>query len=402
VTTAVKGQAGKLDPLLDERRLLTDALRYCVPVFLGLRLLTFVIGLAAVGIVPPLDPVGVPGWPANSIPDPGWQNLFTAWERFDALWFLRIADAGYRTADGSAAFFPLYPLAVRTVSFVLGGHPFAASILVSNAAFLGALVVTYLLTTSEIDERAARTTVVLLAFFPTSYFFLMPYSESTFLLLAVTAFWGARRGRWGLAGVAGVLAALTRSVGLVLAPALAIEALHRRAEGRGPAWPGLLAAAATGIGTLAYLGWWELRTGDWLTPVTRQENWERTFSWPWVSLWNATRSAGRYVGNTNGGYWIIDWVIVVPVLVLSVWAWKRYRPSYGLYLWGSLLIPLTFVFGDRPLMSMPRFVLVLFPAFWAASELAGRSSIPRWALAAVGAAGLGLLSLLTLNWYYIF
>jgi hypothetical protein len=361
-----------------------------------------VIGLAAVGIVPPLDPVGVPGWPANPIPDPGWQNLFTAWERFDALWFLRIADAGYRTGDGSAAFFPLFPLAVRTVSFVLGGHPFAASILVSNAALLGALVVTYLLTTSEIDERAARTTVVLLAFFPTSYFFLMPYSESTFLLLAVTAFWGARRGRWGLAGLAGVLAALTRSVGLVLAPALAIEALHRRAEGRGRAWPGLLAAAATGIGTLAYLGWWQVRSGDWLTPVTRQENWERTFSWPWVSLWNATRSAGRYVGNTNGGYWIIDWVIVVPVLVLSVWAWKRYRPSYGIYLWGGLLIPLTFVFDDRPLMSMPRFVLVLFPAFWAGAELAGRFSIPRWALAAVGAAGLGLLGLLTLNWYYVF
>jgi hypothetical protein len=53
-------------------------------------------------------------------------------------------------------------------------------------------------------------------------------------------------------------------------------------------------------------------------------------------------------------------------------------------------------------MSMPRFVLVLFPAFWAASDLAGRSSVPRWALAAVGSAGLGLLSLLTLNWYYIF
>ena len=45
---------------------------------------------------------------------------------------------------------------------------------------------------------------------------------------------------------------------------------------------------------------------------------------------------------------------------------------------------------------------MLFPVFWAASELAGRYSIPRWALAAVGAAGLGLLGLLTVNWYYIF
>jgi hypothetical protein len=381
-----------------------DALRYCALVFAGLRLLTFLIGLAAVAVIPPLDPVGVPGWPAHPVPDPGWDNAFIAWERFDALWFLRIADSGYRLGDGSAAFFPLFPLITRAVSFVLGGHPFAAGVLVSNAAFLGALTVTYLLTTIELGEERARTTVVLLAFFPTSFFFVMPYSEPLFLLLAVAAFWGARGGRWAVAGAAGALAALTRNVGVVLAPALAIEALHRRSEGRGPAWPGLLAAAATGAGTLAYLGWWQAKAGDWLTPITRQQNWQREFSWPWATLWNGTRSAFRYLGNTNGGYWLIDWLIVIPVLLVSLYALNRYRPSYAAYLWSGLLIPLTFVFPDRPLMSMPRFVLPLFPAFWAAAEIAAseRLRVPRWALATVGAAGLGVLSVLTVNWYYIF
>jgi hypothetical protein len=338
------------------------------------------------------------------LPDPGWQNLFTAWERFDALWFLRIADAGYRVGDGSAVFFPLYPIAVRAVSWVLLGHPFAASLLVSNAAFLGALVMTYRLTTMEFDERRARTTVVLIAFFPTSYFFLMPYSESLFLLCAVTAFWAARRGRWLPAGAAGALAALTRSVGLVLAPALAIEALHRRAEGRGRARPGLLAAAATGLGTFVYLGWWQLRAGNWLAPITEQRNWEREPWWPWTTLWRATRIAlsGTFVGDTGGAYWLLDWVIVVPVLLLAGFAAWRYRPSYAVYLWGGLLIPLTFVFWGRPLISMPRFVLPLFPAFWAAAELAERFRVPRWGLAAVGAAGIGVLSVLTVNWYYIF
>lgn len=387
---------------VEDRARLREALRYCGLVFLALRLLTFVIGIVGVAVVPPLDPVGVPGWPAHPAPDPGWHNLFTAWERFDALWFLRIADTGYRLEDGSAAFFPLFPMAIRAVSFVLGGHPFGASVIVSNAAFFGALVVTYLLTAMELGVRRARTTVVLLAFFPTSFFFLMPYSESVFLLLAVTAFWGARRGRWILAGAAGALAALTRSVGLILAPALAIEALHRRAEGRGRAWPGLLAAGATGLGTAAYLGWWGLKADDWLAPLTRQANWEREFSWPLSTLWNGTRMAFRYVGDSNGGYWLVDWLIVVPFLVLSVYALARFRPSYGIYLWGGLLIPLTFVFTDRPLMSMPRFVLPLFPAFWGAAELAERFRLPRWGLAAVGAGGLGLLAVLSVNWYYIF
>lgn len=387
---------------VEDRARLREALRYCGLAFLALRLLTFVVGIVGVAVVPPLDPVGVPGWPARPAPDPGWHNLFTAWERFDALWFLRIADAGYRLEDGSAAFFPLFPMAIRAVSFVLGGHPFGASVIVSNAAFYGALVVTYLLTAMELGVRRARTTVVLLVFFPTSFFFLMPYSESVFLLFAVTAFWGARRGRWVLAGAAGALAALTRSVGLILAPALAIEALHRRAEGRGPAWPGLLAAGATGLGTAAYLGWWELKAGDWLAPVTRQANWEREFSWPLSTLWNGTRMAFRYVGDTNGGYWLVDWLIVVPFLALSVYALARYRPSYGVYLWGGLLIPLTFVFTDRPLMSMPRFVLPLIPAFWGAAELSERFRVPRWGLAAAGAGGLGLLAVLSVNWYYIF
>ncbi|HSJ50144.1 MAG TPA: mannosyltransferase family protein, partial [Actinomycetota bacterium] len=358
----------------------------------------------AVSIIPALDPVGVPGWPARPVPDPGWHNAFTAWERFDALWFLRIADGGYGLGDGSAAFFPLYPLLTRAASWLLGGRPFAAATLISNGAFLAALVVTYLLTARELGERAARTTIVLLCFFPTSYFFLMPYSESVFLLFAVTAFWGARRERWVLAGVAAGLAALTRSIGIILLPALAVEAVTRRAEGRRPAWPALLAAAGAGVGTLAYLGWWQLRTGDWLTPLTRQQNWQREFSWPWATVWDGTRAAFRYVGNVNGGYWLIDWLVVMPVLGLAVYAIGRLPPSFVVYLWAGLLIPIVFVFPDRPFMSMPRFVLTLFPAFWATAVLVDRAArpIPRWALVGAGAAGLGMLSVLTVNWYYIF
>ncbi|HYZ14019.1 MAG TPA: mannosyltransferase family protein [Actinomycetota bacterium] len=385
----------------DQRAHLLSVIRYCALVFLLLRLLTLVVGVVAVGLVPALDPVGVPGWPAP-IAEPGWHNLFTAWERFDALWFLRIADEGYRLGDGSAAFFPLFPLVVRAVSFVAGGHPFGAALVVSNLAFLAALVVTYLLTDLEYDERRARATVVLLAFFPTSFFFLMPYSESLFLLLAVAAFWFARRGSWVGAGIAGALAALTRSVGIALAPAIAIEALHQRAEGRGRAWPGLLAAVATAGGTLAYLGSWELRAGDLLAPLHTQQSWERTFSWPWASLWEGTRTAFRYVGDTNGGYWLLDWLIVIPFLAAAAYALARSRPSYGVYLLVTLLIPLSFVFEDRTLMSMPRFVLVVFPAFWAAAEVVERRRVPALALAAIGTCGIGLLSVLTVNWYYVF
>jgi len=396
------GPASETQPARTSRDELVRAVRFCLVAFVALRCATFVIGLAGVALFPPIEPVGVPGWPANPLPDPGWHHLFTAWERFDALWFLRIADDGYRLEDGSAAFFPLYPLAIRAVSFMLGGRPFAAATLVSNVAFLGALIVTYRLTTSELSERTARTTVLLMCVFPTSYFFLMPYSESLFLFLALLAFWSARRGRWVLAGTAGALATLTRSIGIVLAPALLVEALHQRAERRGSAWPGVAAAAATGAGLLVYLAYWGIRSGEWLAPITRQANWERTFSFPAATLWNGTNTAFRYLGESNGGYWLLDWLILVPMLAASVYALWRLRPAYCVYLWGGLLIPLTFVFEGRPLMSMPRFVLPLFPAFWGLALGLERWRIPRTAALAAGAVGLGVLSILTVNWYYIF
>ena len=379
-----------------------EGIRYSLTVFLAVRVGLLILGLVAVELFPPLKPVSVPGWRAHPLPDPGWQNAFTSFERFDALWFLRIASSGYRTNDGSAAFFPLYPLAIRAVSWVVGGHPFGASLLVSNAAIACGLCVVYALTASERSIATARRTVLLVALSPTSFFFFAPYSESLFLLLAATTYWAARSRRWAAAGAAGALVALTRNVGIMLAPALVVEAFHQRAEGRGSVLPGLGAAVAVGLGTLAYLAYWWAKVGDWLAPVDQQANWQRTFSSPWATLVDGTRDAFRYLGTANGGYWLIDWLIVVPVVGASVFALLRYRPSYSVYLWGGLVIPLSFVFADRPLMSMPRFVLPLFPAFWALAELTERWRMPEKAVAAVAAAGLALLVVLFVNWYYIF
>ena len=195
-----------------ERPPLRGGLLYCVKVFVAVRVGVSVIALMGIGLLPGLKPVGVPGWPAAPI-TPGWHNLVTAWERFDALWFLRIAAHGYANGDGSATFFPLYPLLVRWVSAVVGGHPLAAALLVSNFSFLGGLVVLYVLSRTELSEETARRAVLYVAIFPTAFFFFAPYSESTFFLLAVTTLWAARRQRWAIAALAGALAALTRSLG---------------------------------------------------------------------------------------------------------------------------------------------------------------------------------------------
>jgi len=388
-----------------------------VKIFVGIRLALFVIGLVGVALLPdfahvsdqlraqiPLvpTPVSVPGWPAHAM-TPGWHNLFTAWERLDALWFLRIATIGYGGEKASAAFYPFYPLLIRVVSFLLGGHPFAAALLVSNAAFLGALLMLYVLTRSELSEDAARRSVLYAAAFPTALFFFAPYSESLFLVLVLVAFWGARRARWEVAGAAAGLAALTRNLGAVLVLALAVEAVHQWVTSTPRRVPvrALLWSLAPVVTTLGYFAFWKHLSGDWLAPIHEQAYWQRHLTDPIVTVREGTHAAFAYLGVYPGGYHLLDWLIAVPVVALAVYATIHLRPTYAVYLWSGILLPLSSLFDARPLIAFSRYALPLFPVYWGMARLTEGRRAAHESLVVTSAALLGLMTLLFVNWYYI-
>jgi hypothetical protein len=347
-------------------------------------------------------PVSVPGWPAHPI-SPGWHNLFTSWEREDALWFLGIADQGYRTDDASAAFFPLYPMVVRVVSVPLGGHPLAGALLVSNAAFLGALMALYVLTKNELSDEIARRSVLYAAVFPTALFFLAPYSESLFLLLVVGCFWAARQARWEIAGVLGGLAALTRNVGILLVIPLALEAVHQ-ARGSAPTRSpvrGLVWALAPAAGTFVYLWFWRLQSGDWLAPLHKQANWQRELGNPLLTLWHGTRDAFRFVGLYPGGYHLLDWLIALAVLAAAGYSLVRFRPSFGAFAWALILVPLASEYAARPLIAFSRYALPIFPIYWAFARWTEGRPVRHELLVGSSSVLLGLMTILFVNWYYV-
>jgi hypothetical protein len=72
------------------------------------------------------------------------------------------------------------------------------------------------------------------------------------------------------------------------------------------------------------------------------------------------------------------------------------------YTWASLLAPLTLVFPGRPFMSLPRFLVTIFPLFWAPAILAARRRWVHETVVAVFAAGLGVMTVLFVDWYYVF
>jgi hypothetical protein len=383
------------------------ALLYCLKVFLGVRIALSLVGLLGVALLPANDHAGLPGW--ELIEGPGWNNLFTAWERWDALWFLQIATDGYSTTDFSAAFFPLYPLLIRWTSPLVGAHPLAAALVISNLAYFGAMFVFYELTRFEFDEQMARLSVVCLAVFPTSYFFVAPYSESLFLLLAVTSLYAARRQRWEIAGTCAALASATRSIGLALALPLAVEALMQFQAARAEREPGrgkrlavaLFWSAFTATGTAVYLYYWYRTNGDALTPLNDQNGWQRMFSWPWETLRDGTRIAFQFIGQYSGGYHTLDWIFVVFSLAVTAWAAIKMRPMYVLYVLAGTAVPLFLAFAGRPFMSLPRFLIVLFPIYWAMARFALRFKAEPLVIG-VSAGGLGMMTLLFVSWYWVF
>lgn len=391
-------------PFFGEPEARRRAVRNGAMTFIVLRIALTVVSLVALGLVPPNDPMGVPGHAAKAT-TPGFHNLWDAWERMDALWYLRIAEAGYQPDDGSAAFFPLYPLLVKAVSFLLLGNELVAALLVSNACLCAALMLFHLWMDEEFGSKLASRATLYLAIFPSALIFMAPYAESLFLLLAIATLRAARQGRWPAAGGLGALAALTRSLGILLAASIATEAIQRyplRRPNLLPLARGLAWAVVPAVGTLAFLGYWRWRGEDPLLPMSAQGQWGREWVFPWETVLKATRQAWDSVGTFPTSLFFLDWLLFAPMFAAAVMTVFRLRPAWTVYVWANLLVALSIAWPARPLMSMPRFLVVLFPLFVMVAFWTGDRPWAHRATLATSALLLGVTTLLFVNWYFVF
>jgi len=334
-------------------------------------------------------------------PTPGWHNAVDGTFRWDAPWFREVATQGYRLDDESAAFFPVYPLSIRSLSAVTGLPALDAGLVISNLAFLAALVVLFALTTQEYDEHVARRSLILITFFPTAFFFLAPYSESVYLLTSVLSFWWARRQRWGPAGVAGFAAAATRNLGFLLVIPLVIEA-HRQStfdpEGKRRRF---IWACVPVLGAVSYVAYWVIRTGDPLRPIHAQGAWLRQLSFPIVTLGHGITYAVQGLTDRNGVFWTVDLALACAVLIPLAVGWRRLDRPYLVYAILGLGVPLCFTLTGRPLVSYPRYSVVIFPVFWiVATWLRDRRAMA--CVTAISFIGYCALAVAFMNWRPIF
>lgn len=297
--------------------------------------------------------------------------LLFPWANSDGVHYLSIVGDGYALDGSNARFFPLFPIAIRSVSYIFGTGltfgtvQFFSGLILSNLFFLLALIVFYKLIRLDYPHSIAITSTMFLLVFPTSFFFASIYSESLFLLLLLSSFYFARRGKWFTASFLGLLLCATRVVGIAILPALIYEYLwgNKRRKLR---FRNIFSLGLIPLGIIAYMLFNFQKWGNalWFFLAQGQMANNRsveTLTFPLQVVFRygkifATVSTSQFV------FWIafleVGAFLVALVLLFIAWK-KKIRGSYLLYgVFAFLISTLSGTFNG-----LPRYVLVLFPMF---------------------------------------
>jgi hypothetical protein len=371
------------------------AVRHSLIIFVLLRL--FLSGWAIVAqLASPL-----PDTPAEEIRpylnqpilDDGAVGLLLGpWQRFDALHYTRIAAEGYAHPEDSV-FPPLYPWLMGGLGELLGGtHAayLAAGILISNAALLGLLILLHHVGSQLLGPQHAPRLLLYFVLFPTGFFLFAPYTESLFLLLTLAALWLAFEDKLPLAGLLGLLAALTRLTGWVLVVPLAYQFwAYYLGQGKWKIAPfGGWSPRLLGKGTAVFLplvgfllfvvyrGWLGLPP----LGTIYAEYWFQRTGIPGTDLLRALSGMAGIGPGRMGEFTLwFDFFVTLLLLATTVGAFLRWRHQSGWGLYAAMLLLFMLLPSSefKPLYSFSRYALAFFPTFFLLAEAGEKPMINR-------------------------
>ncbi|MGH3655337.1 MAG: mannosyltransferase family protein [Micromonosporaceae bacterium] len=305
---------------------------------------------------------------------------------WDAGWFARVADDGYepgysydedgRLTGNGLAFFPLYPLLIRTVAGLGGVSTAAAALAIAWLAGAVAAVLLSLLGTRLWSVRTGYALAVLFGAQPMSVVLSMGYTEALFCALVAAALLALHHNAWLFAGAFGALAALTRPTGLALAGALVLAGALWLWRDRGdyPNWRVVVGVLASLVAAPLYLLWVGLRVGD-------LDAWFRIQDVGWGTRWDWGSTTATFLAETftGGEGWVgvsTAVIIVVAGVAVLVALFERVWLPLALYgLFGFMMaVGSSGYYHSRPRMLVP-VVLVLVPLAVALGRCRRRTAV---------------------------
>jgi hypothetical protein len=228
---------------------------------------------------------------------------------------------------------------------------------------------------SDFDGEIADRTVLYLTVFPAAFFLFAPFTEALFLASAVWALVAAGKGRWVVAGLAAMLATLTRLHGVLLVLPLAWEAgrayreRHRDAGWR-PNRSDMAPFAAAAVPLAIVAAWYAYTAGVvGQSFVDAQAFWGgANIGWPW----ELTAQTLDRVTNEGDAVTLLNAATFVIFLALGIVGIRHLPVTYSLYVLPSIALIILRA-PTFPFMSAMRYAVVLFPCF-VVLALLGRSS----------------------------
>src|SRR5437899_10545135 len=190
-------------------------------------------------------------------------------------------------------------------------------LVIVQVAALVAGVLLHRLVVAETGDRVTATRATwLLALLPPATVLVLGYAEALLLCFAIGFFLCIRSGRWWSAAALGILAGLSRAVGMTLARPALIEAVR---TGRTLPWRAWAGRAASMVGPVlgggAFLAWVGHVYGDWQLPLRLQNSDDLRGGWanPISTVWHSFHAL-------TGHQWReglhVPWIAVFGVLLV--------------------------------------------------------------------------------------
>ena len=303
-------------------------------------------------------------------------SIISIWKTWDTQHYIKIATYGYtnRIIDDRnilIAFFPFFPLLIKVFSFVFRDY-LLSGLIVSNLSYIAAVYYLYKLVLLDYDKDDAFRSVIYLSIFPTAYFLHAAYTESLFIALTVASFYYARKDKWAISGVLGMLSALTRVTGIIILPILLIEYLYQKKFKIENIRKDVLWIFLIGLGILIYLGINYITFDDPFKFLEIQrEHWKMKLALPTKGLIYAYKGTNWGSPQYSMGMGWLQLVFVITGLILIIYSFFRIRLSYSLYALVNWLV----ITSTSYWVSIPRFMLTFFPIFIILALLGRRKEI---------------------------
>ena len=376
------------------------------------------------------------------IADGYWETIVTPLSRWDGPWYIWSSQRGHeysninpikRFAGAEDVYWPLLPW-VMGIGHAVTSLPHAAfGYLFANVCLVAALIALYRLIEIDFGLAIARRALWCIALFPTAFFLSAVSTEAPFLLFAAGCLLAARNERWAIAGIAGLLAALTNSHGVFLIFPMLVLLVAQTRPTTLRLLPRIGFVLLPVLGPVIYGLRFHHSGYDWSTLLTLQRVYfsqgkapwaavqcaiqgctrEMTYasniqvpktSWDWAHSFGAdpswelvSSSAWRQEVATSGAIGLVVTLGCVFLAGIGLFQLPFWMNAYVLPLLVSALIRLP---GDGFFDAMPRFALLLFPlAIVLAIQLEDR--ITRCFMGAVSLTLLVFLTAQFANWYWV-